>query len=498
MRTESCFGAQKCDIEGWDFSEIFRFQFRINRSGARLSSDWRLRHFFGWSVEFCPSLRISEVYGLDRELFAVVLGIAIDPDDECLRERTILTNSQNADRETWIEALAGRYVVLAKFGDEIRLYGDPSGNLSVVYDRQEQLIANSVTLAIPDGDGLPNASTLKAIAEKKHLLLFGKTTDPRVIRQTPNHYLRLSDFQEIRHWPKEGQEFGSLDENRSEIFREVPDRIARNIGALAKRFRCALPITGGMDSRIILASASHIFGDIGHYYCYGLNWSTEVDAKLASQIATHLALPFQVFPRRSPRVRGFWTEEDVNTEYAKMQLRTGWCYKMRGDWGRFVAMSPRVDVVLRGTAAEMTRANKWHQRDFGKSCSAEVGLAKLNGQTPDGQRSDQDEHDYKDLLGQYSAWMDKLPNAAHARLYDIAHMELWLPMGPVLEFSAFAKDFIVNPFNDRRLMQLTSGLAPRARKRSILVKKIIKRNCPELIDLPFHRVFARSIKGDVS
>ncbi len=490
--------SQYCRARGWGFAETFRHQYRITRGGAPITPEWQTRTLGGWRIEHCPALRSGEITGPDGALIAILLGIAIGPDGTCLEAQTELSAQDSADPQTWIEQLAGRFVLLAEFGDEMRLYCDPSGNLSTVYNACTGTIASSVTLAIEDELQPAHEVDLDAIAHRQQRLLFGQTTDQRVRRLIPNHYLRLADFAELRHWPCDDTDFAALNENRTGIYREAADRLARNVTALARRFSCALPITGGMDSRIVLASAAQVFADIDHYYCYGLNWSTEVDAKLAMKLAAHLTLPFQVFSRRAPLVKAAYTQDFVDEEYDRMRLRTGWCYRMRSDWGRFVAMSPRVDVVLRGTAAEMTRANKWDAADFGKPCTASVGLSKLTGQMPGAPRDAAQETRYRQLLGQYEAWMANLPEPAQARLYDIAHMELWLPAGPVLEFSAFTRDFFVNPYNDRRLMQITSAVAPRARRRTAMVRSIIRQNCSSLLDFPFRRAFAAETKGDAT
>ena len=439
-------------------------------------------------------LRSSEILDHEDKLVAICLGIAIGPDGVCLRSQTKLSAQDSSDLQTWIEQLAGRFIVLAQIQGNTRLYCDPSGNLSVVYNREAKTIASSVTLAIDDALSPDDEIDIDAIAAGHQRLLFGQTTDKRVHRMTPNHFLKLSDFTEERHWPRDDTELTSFEAHRTSAYDEVAARLARNVSALAQDFFCALPITAGSDSRLLLASASDVFDKIDHYYCYGLNWSTEVDAKLASNIAEHLALPFKAILRDTPQVASVSSAAFVQEEARKMYLRTGWCYKMRADWVQFVAMSPRVDVVMRGTVAEMTRANKWDADDFDRPCNAVRGLNKLTKETPGGIGDLLQTTRYSRLLRQYKTWMAGLPKPAYARLYDFAHIELWLPMGPTLEFSAHVRDFFVNPFNDRRLLQITSGVAPRARKRRTMVRNIIQRNCPSLQVFPYLRAYAAELR----
>ena len=73
-------------------------------------------------------------------------------------------------------------------------------------------------------------------------------------------------------------------------------------------------------------------------------------------------------------------------------------------------------------------------------------------------RAEEESKRYAYLLEKYQGWMDGLPSQAPARLYDLAHVELMLPAGPVLEYSAYGRHFSVNPFNDRRLYQISHRL----------------------------------------
>ena len=478
------------------FEDVFRYQYRISRDMPPIHSSWQKKRLDSWTIEHCPALQSSEIVDGSGKLVAMVLGIAVSPEGRCIEAQEALSDTDAQNIEAWIEQLSGRFVVLALVDGTTRLYCDPSGNLSVVYNAEEQVVASSVTLAI-EGDIHPPADIeIEAIAARQQRLLFGETVDRRVTRATPNHYLNLAEFQETRHWPREDTEFASLDETRNNTCDEIAERITRNVSALVTRYSCALPITAGRDSRIILAAAHPVLDKVRHFYCYGLNWATEIDAQLGAQLAAHLAVPFQSFLRKSPRVQAAVKKGFVAEEHDRMRLRTGWCYAMRRDWIDFIEMSPRVDVVLRGTTAEMTRANKWNGADIGQPCTAKVGLNKLiKAIRPSDQPTELIERREHQLLTCYETWMTGLPVAARDRLYDLAHIEIWIPSVPVLEFSASVDDFIVNPFNDRRLMHLTSTVAPRARRRSALVDGLIRRLCPSLLDFPFHRQFVQSINN---
>ncbi len=482
--TSKPLGYTICQENGWSFEEVFRQQYRISKSAdkrGKISTKWNTVRLGDWTLEHCKTLPLTRIKNAAGKPIGLVLGVAITPQGECLGK----TATIKQDLEGWIEALAGRYVVLIVEGKEAKLYQDPSGNLSTVFNAADATIAASVTLAIEDAVQPHTTIAAEDVVDKKEKFLFGETSDIRVTRAQPNHFLDLNTFTQTRHWPREDTEFATLDQERIATFTEFSDKIRDNVTALIKSFSCALPITAGRDSRIILASAASVLDQVKAFYCYELNTATRKDVKGSAPLAQHLGIPFQIISRKCRRLMSKLPKNFMDEEHRKMLLRTGWCYHMRADWGPFIAVSPRTEVVLRGTGIEMTRANKWNNNNANRPCSATIGLYTLTGLRPNRKRNETDEARYQSLLGRYQTWMSSLPATAQARTYDLAHIELMLPAGPVLEYSAYVSDFMVNPINDRRLYQLAAGVAPRARLRGALVDKIISRSCPSIRKFPY-------------
>ncbi len=482
-------GQIECEKNGWSFDEVFRYQFQISEQGAqtpKLSDSWESFTLAGWRVQHCPSLPICHIFDTEGHQLAAILGIAISTGGNCLQAKETYDGGIEAFEE-WLEDLAGRFVALTFVQNQGRCYLDPAGNLSVVYDPVEKTIASSVHLLATNALSPHRDIDQNLVLEKKERLLFGETSDRRVMRAKPNHFVSLNDFKEHRHWPKHSTEFAELDQDRATSVDEIAKRLSRNVGALTQTFKCGLPVTAGMDSRIILACATPFLSKISNFYCYRLNQSTLIDAAAAVRLAEQLTVPMLVISRRSPTIKAALTASEIDEEYEKMLMRTGYCSGLRKDWVPYIAQTPPVEVVLRGTGLEMTRANKWTEENRSVPCNSVDGLRTLAGLRPGKQRSPSATRRYESLLARYESWKNTLPPAAQERLYDLAHVELMLPSGPVLEYSAYASHFVVNPFNDRRLYQLTSGIAPRARMQKRLVRRIISHQNKHLLSIPFHR-----------
>ena len=488
-RAASCFGQIECVRNGWSFEEVFRYQFHVSRGNdlaAELCDKWNVISFAGWKLQHCPKLPVCRVINKTGKPIAVILGVAISPNGQCLPEEQVFEDSEELF-ETWLEELSGRFVVLASINGHSRFYLDPAGNLATVYEPKRKIIASSVYLTVPQHlEPHPNID-IDLVLDRKERFVFGETSDQRVVRARPNHYIDLDDFSEIRHWPRTETPFAELDRDRSECVAEISDRLSKNINALTSKYGCGLPVTAGMDSRIILACAVPYLSRINSFYCYRLNHITKIDAAAAVRLAEQLSVPMLIISRRSPAAQTALPASFDDDEHGKMLLRTGKCFGVRKDWARYVALTPPLDVVLRGTGLEMTRANKWTEASSSVPCNPVEGLRTLTGLRAESRRTPAEQHRYDHLLAEYHKWAETLPEPAHERLYDLAHVELMLPSGPVLEYSAYATHFVVNPFNDRRLYQLTAAIAPRARIQKRIVRKIIARFNPHLLNIPFHR-----------
>ncbi len=487
--TKDTLAERRCEAESWDFGQVFKFQFRMSQSKTSLSSAWSSSQLNGWVIEHCPALPISRIISSSGEPIGLVLGIAISPEGQCLGKEVILDQDSESERERWVEDLAGRFFVVVKHFGGMRLYGDPSGNLSVVFNKENNALASSVALAVDDELDPAENVDIEKVATRKQFLLFGDTSDQRVTRLMPNHYLDLSNFSQHRFWPRDDTPFAELETDQDILFAQMSARMSRNVAALISAYECALPITAGRDSRIILGSAIPVLNKIKSFYCYHLNWATKIDAEVGQILAEHLSVPFLVLSRRASRVQKVMTKKEIMVELERTRLRTGWCSALRADWVRFVAASPRVQVVLRGTGIEMTRANKW-RHVIGKPTNAMTGVGALLGQWQRADRTKDETVEYERQLDRYQNWMDKLPEKALPRLYDIAHLELWLPVGAAP--LAYIGDFIVNPFNDRRLFHLVSAVSPRVRLTNALVKNLVGAHDTSLSAIPYHKEYVKN------
>ncbi len=483
-----------CEKHGWPFHETFRGQYLVTPKPEKKIAGWESEDLGGWRVNHCPDLPKTILMLSDGTAAGIVLGYAIAPDGKMLEGSHKLgiparvVGKMDA-AEKIVSQLAGRYVALLSIGDEARVYPDPACSLGPVYHAKGRRLGASTTLVIDrklkDNPEVPAAEVTGGSAAYR----FGHTADAEVRRARSNHYIDLADFTQHRHWPLPDTELELGEASIADMADEIAAKLALNMSALSGRYSTALPISGGTDSRILLAASADILGQINHFFVYHTNWSTSIDCLLARQIAEALALPLQVISREAPSFDKALSKKQLDTILARRVLRNG-LEPDTADPRSLQAMQlvPECAMVLRGNVGEMTRALRWLRPVFDDPHNTDFALGTISlGKDAVGKR-----HPY--WQDQFLQWKATLPEEALPRIYDFVHTELWLPHTNSLVYMADTRHFMINPFNDRRLIAATMRVPAFARKRGRLFNNIVRKRMPEINGIQYTAYYIRDLR----
>ncbi len=471
----------ECRRHGWAFPEVFRNQYLIAPAAETVPRSWRWksRAIGNWRISHCPRLPLAELVLSDGKPAALVLGIAVTPEGMVLEGRVKLAvNARSPKRVTEVEAfiagLAGRYVALVCLGRTERIYPDPVCGLGPVWHAGAKRIGASTALAI-DREVIDNPEVpADDVAAGRARYLFGHTADAEVRRAISNHYLDLADFSQHRHWPADETSFGLDGRPHRELAVEIGEKLGRNVAALAGRFPTALPVTGGTDSRLLLAAGCGSLDRIGQFFVYHTNWANSVDTEIARELAQTLCLPLTVISRAAPPFREAFTKPRFRAHMAQRRLRGGFEPESAEKGSiRAMALLPEDMLILRGNVAEMTRALRWHRSVYDDPHNTAFALEKLDVLPEASARYDH----WADCL---ETWKAGLPERAVPRLYDLLHTELWLPHTNSAVYIRDLRHFLINPFNDRHLIHLTATIPPMIRKKRRTVNDIVYANARDI------------------
>lgn len=470
---------------GWSFNDTFRHQFRLGPSPAIVSNHWQKRQLGPLWLEHCPDLPLTVLVDENGQICGVFLGIGVDGDGRVLGDKSV--SRYVVDRsfdavEDWLGTLAGRYVVVLTTDDAFCLYPDACNSFSVVFHPEAQVAASSTTLAISDQIlPIPGADDGD---EAFHL--FGETSDRRVHLAMANHVLDLTDFQQRRFWPKDETDFSRIPDFRMErVAARMARRLRQIVVPLVRTFPSTLPLSGGRDSRLLVAASLPAAEAVKDYYVFQINWAGTHDLESARRVVDFLSLPLKTQQIGSSewaaKIRGIRYEE----MRGQMQLSSGFMIEEFGDHSLEAFFNePPNQILLRGGAGELTHANKWPppkmpvtpERAF--DCLTNRPYEALEKAVGSGRALA--------YWHRYQTWFNALPEVAKPNAIDLAHCELWLPIMSAFYHSA-AKNFYINPFAERSLNHLAMRFDPTARKRLTLVRALLDALAPGLSDIPYSR-----------
>lgn len=292
------------------------------REKPRLSG-WNRIHLSGGLLAFYhPDLMVARATAGRNDVLC--LGIVLDSEnpgfDNHAIARTLCTECDDFRAlEGVLARLAGRWVIIAKLGERIFLYHDAGGLKSVFILRHEQF----APCAASHSGLLAYLFGLTRVRERdEEMKRIGATQWPvyiypydNVSQLLPNHRLKLPDCEMERYWPAYRMPRISVDDAAARILGCISDIMV----AAAKRAPCFVGLTGGYDSRLLLAADKSIGNRVGYF-------TIEAPATPRHDIA---------IPRRLAKIRG--------VSYRR---------------ARFIACSPELLNILRTNSSGLFMQSK--------------------------------------------------------------------------------------------------------------------------------------------
>jgi len=476
---------QLCAAHHLDFGSVFCQQFRITPTEVvPLPSlhqvtvgKWRIG--VGSDLPFCAAQARD---GSD----VVLLGIAVAQDGNIVDEARL---SQLKDATTTIDYLndcAGRFAFFIVTAALARFYGDPLGNLGAVYDPQRGIVASTLNLVLTRPMEANDDYPLAELASRSEArFAFGHTSDKYIKRVLPNHYLDLSDFKQYRFWPLDGNLIDARFHDEAGILENISTRLTQVIAALAQRFEgTKLPLSGGLDSRVLLACAKPSLDKID-IFSHAENMMSRRDTRIAGQLAAIVGKQIDIYDPSINEAHQINDAADLSTLSDAFHIATG-----EGALGTLVpkirlevlGAPPSGGLILRGNGVDFLKAVLWRR-----------GVAEYAEKTPHNQKTglrmmmlsgaetlqSLDRLSKKALKAAYWHWYRDLRGIARDRAYDLMFAEQFLSHGAGNMFYGFTRNFYICPFNDRRLLAAAISLSPEKRAALRFTQAIIHSQAPE-------------------
>ncbi len=215
----------------------------------------------------------------------------------------LLKNFQKIDEVLFkTYAISGEYVffIFNKNSFEFKVFSDASAQFEIFYsitDEENMIISSSHRLVNMFSPLKEDISTQAIEFYKSEAFLNRRsfvgyvTNYINLMRLKPNHYLNINTGEQERYFPNKKK----LEYNLKETSKKCAKMIKGYIEAASKRNKLLIPVTGGWDSRVLLASSKNITQNCVYYVFYNNKLSPKYDVTIPQKIFQKLNIPFYIF-----------------------------------------------------------------------------------------------------------------------------------------------------------------------------------------------------------
>lgn len=430
-----------------------------------------------------PSLLVERASSAGGEKSLTLLGYMLDPDNPVADDRGILrgllAKMGCADDAPGLTAgLGGRWALVVRDARQTLLFHDAGGMRQVHFASRDGVTwcgTRAETVAEVSGCEIDPLAAAYARSADFVFLRYGRwwpgdgALHRGVRRLLPNHRLDLGNGTVARYWPDEDIAPISRDQG-IETGAAILSGMMR---AAVARFRLVLLLTGGRDSRLVLAASRGICHEMG---CVSISKSgaSDPDARIPGQMLASLGLTHHIVESRGRPTRRFWRAYRENSPHGNRS------YAANAE-----AVAPRLGPDRAAVWGNMAEIIKCPDRLYGKHLrgrpSDSATARDLVKMTRHGR------HPYAERA--MSGWLAGARDRRNVGLLDLLYWEQrvgsWLA-GWVNEYDPIWQEWVC-PFNCRRLLVTLLGVDPafRGPPAHQLHSGLIERLWPKLLSAPF-------------
>jgi hypothetical protein len=460
----------------------FRRQFIASSKKIELFKNWDNKEFpeENLFIYAHPDCEITTALSPNNNIKLALIGYVFDPN--CPNKQNIDIIDELVSQETSIDSLsqkisnlAGRYIFVICIDNLKYVMNDMCGLRTVYYslsDDQFHLASNPALLK--KIIQLKPSKNYKIYTESKYYkndieywLPSGLTLYDNVDQLVPNHYLDLNKHKQIRYWPYKKIK----KQNLEEAAQKTANLLENLILSANNRFKLALPLTAGWDSRVLLATSKKYINDI-YIYTLQFRWFVDdsSDIKIPKSITRKFGIPYNKLDCRKEMDPEFYKIYKSNVDLA----HDDWAKISNGMKDEF----PNNRVVLKGNGSEIARCSLYPTGKHNVTSANQLPV--WNPEFLD-----------LDFILEYlDIWMkdaQKICESFNVDIIDLFYMEIlmggWQAQWQ-LEWNIIQEEF--TPYNYRPLIETMLGVPIKYRlhDKPILYQEIIKQLWPELLYWP--------------
>jgi hypothetical protein len=429
----------------------------------------------GWVHPLLPTTVVSQ-----GSRSVVLLGLALDSahpadDSSAIAER--LLNTCREDAQSLARAcgsLAGRYIVVFETPAGTWVLQDAVGLRGLVYSadlRGEVWCASDSGLLAHYLDRAADSEVTAHAAEARDRMgaeywwMGSRTLVEGVAALLPNHALDVRRRSAVRTWPLERR----VPRATKDVATSAVDLLQTVCGTAARRWKIALPLSAGWDSRLLLAAVKGVEEDVWLYTVrHRDDEATADDIRIAGELAAIAGLEHHVITPEDAMGSRFSLEYMAHTSNPHP-----W-------WGSLtealIGRMPPGAICMKGAASEIAKQN--HGGIADQRVDSALVLA-LSGQPAT-----------RFALDQADKWIESYRRLSESTDYRILDLFQWEHQVGRRETQSQLESDVVHdtftPYSCTRLLELLLSAPSKARRAPSyeLYALIMQRLWPELLSVP--------------
>lgn len=434
--------------------------------------------------QFCERLYVARHPALSSSAASagatriLCLGDVVDPRSPHLDNQEIVAALAHGVREfsQFEEAtshLGGRWLMFVQIADKLRLYPDAVGTKSAfhVVTRDGEVWAASQPRLFVDALGV---GVDQALWERYLSAPYADSWPAHVTpyvgtRQLlPNHYLDVATGKAHRFWPTGPLLHWTLEEAAARI----ADGLYRSMSALVARGTVALALTGGLDSRSLLACAGDLRPRVKLFTIVDIN-SYWHDVWLPRKVARLFGQPWKpIHTRRYDAAVGETFRRNVAGMWWDISDHRLYTFEKVG--ARFIVL---------GLCSEVARC--FHYKDGTAPSVVTVDLLTKLSRYPGNPVA----------IEAFSEWLAGVPAEMNIHPLDLFFWENRMGNWASMLYTGIdTVSDTTNPYNCRELLEIGLGVDLEYRKEPYrLHRRICEIGAPESLTLPINSIWPERV-----
>jgi len=457
----------------------FRRQWYLGQQAPSENFHWKKHQL---TDGFCLYVHADQLVAFDtaNSISIAVIGLAFNPLSPEINIASRIS-SIVYDEKTFLNELvnlAGSYLIILYAKGLLKLFNDAGGLMGVYFDGTKSAASSSPTLLSPVRKGRVSGEDFK-FEPGNDWYTGNNTAYINIKKLIPNCSLDLIAGEYERYWPTDSFTDPYQDYTDEKLVEMIASLLESMMAGVAMHGKVIASLTGGQDSRVVLAASKSI-QSCQQFFTISGKGVDDRDVEIAVLLAKVAGVEHKVYQSVSTQewLYSLYDEICAGEAIGVRREISGTCLEIGN------VASP---IHVNGNYGALCKSYYWHSKN---PKSFKISSVIRDFISPGGT-----------IIEGVNEWNETLPDLNAAQKYNLFYLEQrggrWISAG---ENSSRLFYETFSPFNNRLLFTYICSLSQDLQYGGKLLKLLTQRMAPELSDISYakaRRNWSKYIPGNM-